>query len=104
MRPRGAALKILVFVGVLLVATFGVSMTAAAWSEGPDPDGLGTHDWILVTAVELAGTTWVDLAYALPFSDDPDTLYASGGATTVWVNFPLQKSAPLPDHMRALLT
>jgi acyl-CoA thioester hydrolase len=37
-------------------------------------------------------------------SDDPDTLYASGGATTVWVNFPLQKSAPLPDHMRALLT
>ena len=37
-------------------------------------------------------------------SDDPDTLYASGGATTVWVNFPLQKSAPLPDHMRTLLT
>ena len=37
-------------------------------------------------------------------SDDPDTLYASGGATTVWVNFQLQKSRPLPDHMRTLLT
>jgi acyl-CoA thioester hydrolase len=34
--------------------------------------------------------------------DDPDTLYASGGATTVWVNFPLQRSTPLPDRMRAL--
>lgn len=37
-------------------------------------------------------------------SDDLDTLYASGGATTVWVNFPLQKSTPLPDRMRALFT
>lgn len=36
-------------------------------------------------------------------SDDPDTLYASGGATTVWVNFPLQKSTPLPDRMRVLI-
>jgi acyl-CoA thioester hydrolase len=34
--------------------------------------------------------------------DDPDTLYASGGATTVWVNFPQQKSAPLPPRMREL--
>ena len=37
-------------------------------------------------------------------SDDPDTLYASGGATTVWVNFPQQKSMPLPTRMRELLT
>jgi acyl-CoA thioester hydrolase len=35
--------------------------------------------------------------------DDPDTIYASGGATTVWVDFPRQKSAPLPDWFRALL-
>jgi acyl-CoA thioester hydrolase len=34
--------------------------------------------------------------------DDPDTLYASGGATTVWVNFPQQKSAPLPPRMLEL--
>jgi acyl-CoA thioester hydrolase len=32
--------------------------------------------------------------------DDPGVLYASGGATTVWVDFPAQKSAPLPDWLR----
>jgi acyl-CoA thioester hydrolase len=36
-------------------------------------------------------------------SDDPDTVYASGGATTVWVNFPQQKSAPIPDSLRRVL-
>ncbi len=36
-------------------------------------------------------------------TDDPDTVCAAGGATTVWVNFPLQKSAPMPEHMRAHL-
>jgi acyl-CoA thioester hydrolase len=35
--------------------------------------------------------------------DDPGTVYASGGATTVWVDFPAQKSAPLPDWLRAHL-
>lgn len=34
--------------------------------------------------------------------DDPGTVYASGGATTVWVNFPQQKSVPLPAPIRAL--
>jgi acyl-CoA thioester hydrolase len=33
-------------------------------------------------------------------TDDPKTVYAAGGATTVWVNFPAQKSAPMPEHMR----
>ncbi len=33
-------------------------------------------------------------------TDDPDVVYAAGGATTIWVNFPAQKSAPLPDWMR----
>jgi acyl-CoA thioester hydrolase len=32
--------------------------------------------------------------------DDPGAIYATGGATTVWVNFPTQKSMPLPDWMR----
>ncbi|WP_041675180.1 acyl-CoA thioesterase [Ramlibacter tataouinensis] len=35
--------------------------------------------------------------------DDPGVLYAAGGATTVWVDFPAQKSAPLPPWMRAHL-
>ncbi len=40
--------------------------------------------------------SWCTLSRA----DDPDTVYASGGATTVWVNFPLQKSAPIPPRLR----
>jgi acyl-CoA thioester hydrolase len=32
-----------------------------------------------------------------------DTLYAEGGAKIVWVNFPAEKSRPLPDAIRALL-
>lgn len=36
--------------------------------------------------------------------DDPGTIYASGGATTVWVDFPKQKSVPLPEWVRALIT
>jgi acyl-CoA thioester hydrolase len=36
-------------------------------------------------------------------TDDPEVIYASGGATTVWVDFPKQKSAPLPQVFRALL-
>jgi acyl-CoA thioester hydrolase len=35
--------------------------------------------------------------------EDPGVVYAAGGATTMWVNFPAQKSAPLPDWMRRYL-
>ncbi len=34
-------------------------------------------------------------------TDDPGVVYASGGARTVWVDFPRQKSKPLPDWLRA---
>ena len=36
--------------------------------------------------------------------DDPGVIYASGGATTVWVDFPKQKSAPLPEWLRAIVS
>ncbi len=36
-------------------------------------------------------------------TDRPGEIFAAGGATTVWVNFPAQKSAPMPDWMRAHL-
>jgi acyl-CoA thioester hydrolase len=36
-------------------------------------------------------------------ADLPGVVHAAGGATTVWVDFPAQKSAPLPDWMRAHL-
>ena len=44
--------------------------------------------------------TWCTLSRA----DDPDTVYAAGGATTVWTDFPAQKSAPLPDWLREQLS
>jgi acyl-CoA thioester hydrolase len=31
-------------------------------------------------------------------------IYAAGGATAIWVDFPLQKAVPLPDEVRALVT
>jgi acyl-CoA thioester hydrolase len=37
-------------------------------------------------------------------ADEPGVIYAAGGATTIWVNFPLQKAAPLPDWMKVQVT
>lgn len=36
--------------------------------------------------------------------DQPGVIYAAGGATTIWVDFPSQKAAALPDWMRAIVT
>lgn len=35
--------------------------------------------------------------------DEPDVLASQGGAKVVWVNFPSEKSVPLPDRVRSLL-
>ena len=43
--------------------------------------------------------TWATMERA----DQPGIIYAAGGATTIWVNFPQQTSAALPDRIRALL-
>jgi acyl-CoA thioester hydrolase len=44
--------------------------------------------------------TWVTMER----DDLPGVIHAAGGATTVWVDFPQQKSAPLPDWLRAIVT
>jgi acyl-CoA thioester hydrolase len=44
--------------------------------------------------------TWATIERA----DDPGVLYASGGATTVWVDFGQQKSMPLPDWLREVVS
>jgi acyl-CoA thioester hydrolase len=36
-------------------------------------------------------------------SDNPGVIHAAGGATTVWVDFPAQKSKPLPDWLRKIV-
>ncbi len=43
--------------------------------------------------------TWVTIERP----DDPGVIYAAGGATTIWVDFPKQKSKTLPDWMRRFL-
>ncbi len=37
-------------------------------------------------------------------ADSPGVICAAGGATTIWVNFPAQKAAQLPEWMRAHLS
>ncbi|MBE7940337.1 MULTISPECIES: thioesterase family protein [Ramlibacter] len=43
--------------------------------------------------------TWATLEKA----DAPGVIHASGGATTVWVDFPKQKSMPIPDWLREIV-
>ena len=44
--------------------------------------------------------TWVTMER----SETPGLIYAAGGATTVWVDFPNQKALPLPDWLREIVT
>ena len=37
-------------------------------------------------------------------ADQPGVIYAAGGATTIWVDFPKQKAVDLPDWLRAIVT
>ncbi len=36
--------------------------------------------------------------------DEPGVVYAAGGATMIWVNFPLGKAATLPRWLREMVT
>ena len=49
------------------------------------------------------GRTSFNTFITLERTDAPGVICASGGAKTVWVNFPKQKSVPLPDWLRALV-
>ncbi len=90
------------------------------WLHGlggaPDPQGTGP---VIVNAfcnfyrqVEYPGTllarhyvanpgrSSVDTFITLERTDQPGEVFAAGGATLVWVDFPRQKSVPLPDWLR----
>ena len=43
--------------------------------------------------------TWCTMAR----TDNPDVICAAGGATTIWVDFPAQKSKSVPDWLRKLV-
>jgi acyl-CoA thioester hydrolase len=49
------------------------------------------------------GRTSFDAFVTLERTDDPGVLYATGGATTVWIDYPAKRSVPLPEKLRALL-
>jgi acyl-CoA thioester hydrolase len=49
------------------------------------------------------GRSSFDTFITLERTDNPGTIYAAGGATTVWVDFPKQKSTPLPEWLRKVL-
>jgi acyl-CoA thioester hydrolase len=49
------------------------------------------------------GRTTFESWCTLERADQPGVVYAAGGATTIWVDFPAQKSRPLPDWMRAIV-
>jgi acyl-CoA thioester hydrolase len=44
--------------------------------------------------------TWATMEQA----SNPGVIYAAGGATTIWVDFPKQKAVDLPDWVREMVT
>lgn len=59
---------------------------------------------LIHTYAGAVGRTSFDTYHVMSRADDPDTVYANGGATVVWVDFPNQKSAPMPDRLRAQIS
>ena len=55
------------------------------------------------TFVSDAGRTSFDSWCTMERADQPGVVCAAGGATVVWVDFPRQKSAPLPDWLRRVV-
>ena len=49
------------------------------------------------------GRSSFDTFITLERTDEPGVIYASGGAKTVWVNYPQAKSVSLPESVRKLL-
>ncbi|WP_396268731.1 acyl-CoA thioesterase [Ideonella sp.] len=50
------------------------------------------------------GRSSFDTFITLERVDQPGLIYAEGGATTVWMDFPSGKSAPMPDWLRQLVS
>ena len=49
------------------------------------------------------GRTSFETYVTMQRTDEPGVVYASGGAQAVWVDFPRQKSMPMPDWLRTLI-
>jgi len=58
---------------------------------------------LIKTYAGAVGRSSFDTYHEMLRTDEADTVYASGGATVVWVDYARQGSLPLPEAMRALL-
>jgi acyl-CoA thioester hydrolase len=54
--------------------------------------------------VGALGRSSIDTYVTLERTDSPGVFYATGGATVVWTDFRQQKSMPVPQWLRALLS
>ncbi len=61
-------------------------------------------DILATMYVSDPGRTTFESWCTLERTDQPGQVFAAGGATTIWVDFPKQKSVPLPDWVKALVT
>lgn len=61
-------------------------------------------DVLVRTYVGTLGRSSFDTFHEMLRTDDPQTVYANGGATVVWVDFPKQSSVPMPESLRKHLT
>lgn len=55
------------------------------------------------TYVGATGRSSFETYQEIRRTDAPEVLAAEGGAKVVWVDFPAEKSAPLPERVRAML-
>ncbi len=91
---------------------FGVGLPADPKGEGPVIVNAFCNfirqlefpgDVLVRTYVGEMGRTSFDTFHEMLRTDDPDTVYANGGATVVWVDFPKQKSVAMSPLARALV-
>ena len=90
----------------ILVVTVAIGVLGASpafgWSNGDfGGGGYGTHDWVLQQANRIAGSEgWVDLAAALPMTDDPDNVLRDWNHHTydVWGTY----EGDAPDYIASL--
>ena len=50
------------------------------------------------------GRTTFESWATMELASQPGLIYAAGGATTIWVDFPKQKAVDLPDWVRAIVS
>jgi acyl-CoA thioester hydrolase len=56
------------------------------------------------TYVGQPGRSSFEMTHEIRRLDEPDVVTTEGGAKVVWVNFPNEKSVPMPDWLRALVS